>query len=357
LRSRATITHRDEREVAAMSAFLAGSDFLRAPVLATAAPEGFKEWHHFVVHGRGRHFLINFSLTSQTSHTGQFRLAPRVIVIALDQRWTGAIERFDGSEVDVSADLSDLAIGANRMTVRPDGYRVLIDLPGHGIAGEIDFTSVSRPFVVNNQPIGEGRMCWLFVPRLRADGWLRIGSDEHRLENDLAYHDHNWGRFWWGDDFGWTWGTILPQRPEDPWSLVFLQMTDRRRLRYLSQALYVWHHDEPAVIFRHAAVTTRSSGALGRPADCTLPPPMRLLLDGEVPGVPERIEITATRAGDTVHAKFKPRSYARLAQPSEVSLDRATVLCESNGTALVSGSIKGEDIDFVGAGVFEFLHG
>ena len=87
--------------------------------------------------------------------------------------------------------------------------------------------------------------------------------------------------------------------------MVFLQMTDRSRLRCLSQALYVWHHDEPAAIFRHAAVQTRSDGVLGRAADCTLPPPMRLLLDGEVPGVPERIEITATRAGDTVHAEFR----------------------------------------------------
>ena len=104
-------------------------------------------------------------------------------------------------------------------------------------------------------------MSWLFVPRLRADGWLRIGGQEHRFEDDLAYHDHNWGRFWWGDDFGWTWGTILPREPDDPWSMVFLQMTDRRRLRFLSQALYVWHHDEPAAIFRHAAVQTHVRSA------------------------------------------------------------------------------------------------
>ena len=112
-------------------------------------------------------------------------------------------------------------------------------MPDNSIRGELHFASASRPFVVNNQPVGDGRMSWLFVPRLRAEGWLRIGGREHRIEDDLAYHDHNWGRFWWGDDFGWTWGTILPTKPGDPWSMVFLQMTDRSRLRYLSQALYV----------------------------------------------------------------------------------------------------------------------
>ena len=243
------------------------------------------------------------------------------------------------------------------MTVAPDGYHVAIDLSDKDIRGELDFASASRPFVVNNQPVARRWMSWLFVPRLRAQGWLRIGDREHRIENDLAYHDHNWGRFWWGDDFGWTWGTLLPTSPDDPWSMVFLQMTDRGRLRCLSQALYVWHDDEPAVIFRHAAVRTRSDGVLGRAADCTLPPPMRLLLDGEVPGVPERIEITATRAGDTVHAEFRSQSYARLAQPSEVHLDRSTVLCETSGTARASGTINGDDVDFVGTGVFEFLYG
>jgi hypothetical protein len=340
-----------------MTAALATSDFLRAPALAAAHPAGFKEWHHFVVHGAGRRLLINFSLTNETSRDGRHRLAPRVIVISHEKRWTGAIERFDDSELDMSPVLGALTIGSNRMIIRPDGYHVVIDLPGHDISGELDFTSASQPFVVNNQPLGQGRMCWLFVPRLRADGWLRIGGHEHRVEGELAYHDHNWGRFWWGDDFGWTWGTILSQTPKNPWSMVFLRMTDRRRLRCLSQALYVWHHDEPAAIFRHAAVQTRSIGRLGRAADCTLPAPMRLLLDGEVSDVPERVEIDATRAGDTVHAEFRPQSYARLAQPSEIDLDRSTVLCETNGTARANGTIDGERIDFVGTGVFEFFYG
>ena len=340
-----------------MTAMLAGSDFLRTPVLATAVPEGFKEWHHFVIHGAGRRLLINFNLSSEPSRTGQLRLAPRVIVIDHEKRWTGAIERFDESDLDISADLGTLTIGGNRMIVQPDGYQVVIDLPGQGIQGEFQFTSVSRPFVVNNQPLGAGRMCWLFVPKLRADGWLSVEGEKHRVDNEVAYHDHNWGRFWWGDDFGWTWGTILSQQPENPWSLVFLRMTDRRRLRCLSQALYVWHHDEPAAIFRHAAVRTRSHGLLGRPADCTLPAPMRLLLDGEVSDVPERVEIDAARVDDAIRAEFRSHSYARLAQPSEVALDRSTVLCETSGTATVTGTINGELIDFVGTGVFEFLYG
>lgn len=340
-----------------MSAVLARSDFLRAPLLAAAGPADFKEWHHFVVHGRGVRLLINFSLSNEGSGLDALRFAQRVIVIARDENWTGAVERFDERALNVSAELGELTIGGNRMAVLPDGYHLVIELPDKNIRGELHFTSASRPFVIRNEPLGDGRINWLFVPRLRADGWLLVDGRQHRVDNDLAYHDHNWGRFSWGADFGWTWGTILPNGPEQPWSMVFAQNTDRSRLRCLSQALYVWRHDEPAAIFRHAAVQKRSDGVLNRAADCTLPPPMRLLLDAEVPGVPDRIDITATRAGNRVHAEFRSRSYARLAQPSEVCLDRSTVLCETDGTVRASGSINGEDFDFEGTGVFEFLYG
>lgn len=332
-----------------MTAVLAQSDFLRAPLLAGGNADDFKEWHHFVIHAPDTHVLINFSLTGPQS--------ARVIVIVHDTRWTGVVERFDPRLVEVSVDLGELSIGANTMRVTPDGYRVQIDLPAHDICGVLDFTPVSRPFVVNNQPVGEGRMSWLFVPRLRAAGWLRIYGRDMAFDDDLAYHDHNWGRFRWGGDFGWTWGTIVPKERSNPWSMVFLQMTDRRRLRFTSQAVYVWHRDEPAAMLLRSAVDTHVHGRLSRAADCTLPAPMGLIVDGTVPGVPERLEICAHRLGDAVHAEFRPTSYARLAHPSEIHLDRCTVLCEAGGSAHVTGTVRGERMDFDGAAVFEFLHG
>ena len=77
----------------------------------------------------------------------------------------------------------------------------------------------------------------------------------------------------------------FPNSPQNPWSLVFLRMTDRRRLRCLSQALYVWHRDEPTAIFRHAAVQIALMTAFSAaPRTALCPQPMRLLLDGEVDG-------------------------------------------------------------------------
>jgi hypothetical protein len=345
--------------VEASTSPLPRSDFMRAPLLGTARPEGYKEWHHFVIHGARVRLLINISLTAEACGSRPHRLVPRVVVVAHDHRWTGVIQRFDDTEPAVSADLGTLAVARNRITVTPGGYDLVIDLPEHDIAGEVRVVPPGRPslVVVNNQPVGTGRLNWLFVPRLQADGWFRVGGTRHRFSADVAYHDHNWGHFRWGDDFGWTWGSVLPSAPDDPWSFVFTCMTDRRRLRTLARAFYVWHRDEPAAIFRDAAVTVRTSGVLNRPPDATLPPPMRLVLGGRAAPVPACVEITAHRAGETLHAVFTPDSFIRLAQPSEVHLDRSVVLSETSGAARVSGSIGGETVDFTGSGVFELLHG
>src|ERR1700710_963138 len=99
-----------------MTPALARSDFLRAPVLASARPTGFKEWHHFVVHGRGVRLLINFSLFNEGVDADRVRLTPRVIVIAHAKEWSGALERFGEDALTVSADLGELTVGGNRMT-------------------------------------------------------------------------------------------------------------------------------------------------------------------------------------------------------------------------------------------------
>lgn len=336
---------------------LARSDFLRAPLLAAARPADFKEWHHFVVARPEWRLLVNLSLTAEPTPEGPVRIVPRVIVIAHDQRWTGAVARFEPAELDVSADLRTVTVAGNRVVAGPDGYRIVLDLPEHDIEAELHLVPASRPFVVNNQPVGDGRLSWLFVPRLRAHGRVRLGGTERRLDGEVAYHDHNWGRFRWGGDFAWDWASVLPTGPDDPWSFVYMRMTDGRRHRTLSQALYVWRGDERAAMFRDAAIRTSTSGLLGRAPDCTLPPPMRLVLGGAATDVPETVAISASRAGDSVHAVFRPESYARLAQPSEVRPDRSVVLCEIGGTARITGSIGGERFDVDGAGVFEALRG
>ena len=95
----------DRRGAAARHRRRGGCDERGARTAATSSaprcwpppsPTGFKEWHHFVVHGAGCAAPDQLQPHQRgVSAPVELRLAPRVIVIAHDERWTGAIERFD----------------------------------------------------------------------------------------------------------------------------------------------------------------------------------------------------------------------------------------------------------------------
>src|SRR5690606_11476153 len=62
-------------------------------------------------------------------------------------------------------------------------------------------------------PFGDGWISWYVVPRLAVTGHLAVGDTRLDLAAASAYHDHNWGRWHWGDDIGWDWACFLAPAP------------------------------------------------------------------------------------------------------------------------------------------------
>ena len=61
---------------------------------------------------------------------------------------------------------------------------------------------------------GRGWIAWYVVPRLRCRGRATVGGPTRSTSTGAsAYHDHNWGRWHWGDDLGWEWGCFLAPAP------------------------------------------------------------------------------------------------------------------------------------------------
>src|SRR5262249_38503804 len=155
------------------------------------------------------------------------------------------------------------------------------------------------------------------------------------LRGAPAYHDHNWGSFRWGDDFGWEWGSVLPRRAQDPWTVVCMRMTDRRRRRATRQALYAWHGAEPVGVWRDGAMTFEHQGFLRRPPALTLPGVMRIVKSGAASDVPNRVTI-AGRGEDELEMRFEPEEYVRIVVPDEVDPLGVVVLNEVSGRITAS---------------------
>src|SRR5262245_35174841 len=172
-----------------------------------------KEWLHFCVLGGDMELLVNFSLSdgSGPDMAGSLQQA-RLTVLARSGTWDGDIETFPMGNVFAPPGRLDVRFGANGVRFGDGAFQVHVALRERRVAADLVLVPVTRPIRAPQVPLLDGPpLRWVIVPRLAAHGTVTVGSRVHSLGGDPAYHDHNWGRFHWGQDFAWLWGFALAE--------------------------------------------------------------------------------------------------------------------------------------------------
>ena len=343
----------------AITAALRRLDWFRRSPARFGGPGEHKEWQHFLVHAPGIHLLINFNLIDDRWPSPGVRgeeIARMIVLVQTGREWIGEVVRFASDAVEVPVGGLDARFGANTLRFVAGCYRLSLDLPTHALRAELSLVPLTMPAIANNQPLAPGRvLSWLFVPRLRASGWVTIASRTIEIAGAPAYHDHNWGHFVWGDDFSWEWGSALPWASDNPWSVVYMRMADRGRTRASCQGLYLWRGEQPGRIFRDHELEVRLHGRLVRSKFLQVPPIMALLAPRASADLPARLEVRAAAGEDQVELVFEPEDLAQIIMPHERDVVGATALNEVGGRVRVQGRVAGEALEFEGPGMFEFI--
>lgn len=342
----------------------------------------YKEWQHFLLQADGRHglrsgdreleLIVNFNLIDDVWSRRAGVETARLIVLAKTAplgagagpserqaeaaSWTGVTRRFAGEDVTVRSGHIDATFGANRLRWNGREYRVEVGLPEEGIEAQLDFRPQVVPGIAINQPLAPNvRLSWFFVPRLLASGSVRVGKQQFEIDRALAYHDHNWAVFRWGDDFTWEWASVLPSEPSNPWSFVLMRLTDRARTVVRSQALFVWCGGRRVHTYRDREIEVFFRGRLPVERPFQTPPVMGLLTTGRAVDVPRAWSLRAGRDDDELEIVFDPRDVSQVVMPGETDLERVAILNEVTGAVRAAGRCAGQAIEFDGRGVFEFL--
>ncbi|MGC3939674.1 hypothetical protein ACOTTU_17860 [Roseobacter sp. EG26] len=185
-------------------------DALRPPVTSDPTAEAYKDWFHLniFVPESGHVVLINLSL-----HGPPWDRRTRVVgtALACDVQgvWTGGIEITSMSDSSVS--LQSVFLKSISLAVSRDGtaLHTRVQRPDDGFEAEI----VAQPSLPAGAldltaKFGSGWIGWSAVPVMSVSGHLRIDGQDLSLEGARAYHDHNWGRWFWGEDVAWEWGAF-----------------------------------------------------------------------------------------------------------------------------------------------------
>jgi hypothetical protein len=206
---------------------LIAADRIRSPSAVDLTAGLFKDWLHVNIFdfARGQVAVVNVSLHGDP-HDPRSLAAAALLLGDLERGWAPHVEVLGVDEAEVGLDgvavgeiasiALDPASGGLAVHARSPGGRMRLDLAAFAAAPPI---IAERP-----TPFGSGWLAWRAIPRLNVTGWLSVDGVTRPGDATVMYHDHNWGRWHWGDDAGWEWAAFLAAEGD---AFVTTRTTDR----------------------------------------------------------------------------------------------------------------------------------
>lgn len=319
----------------------------------------YKEWWHIALidEAAGLDLIVNLSLSGDVHRAGAGRATRILLTHEAALGWTHDFVLSDG----LGADPGDAALaltfgGATLLVENETLVLTLPEGPQTRISGRITLHPRADPLMIwKNTRIGRGRINWFVVAALEAWGDLTIAGRPYRLTATPAYHDHNWGAWFWGDNFGWDWGFAARMvDTRDGWlSLVYDRTTDKNGHVSLEHSLGIWAEDRLTRFFARRQVQVATAGSFGGPVARI--PVMTGLIDPARPvGIPQVLTLRAEDGDAWIEARFRPEQALQIAIPAE-GVQGLAELNETLGVLSISGRIGDQAFATRRRACFEFL--
>ncbi|MEO8451709.1 MAG: hypothetical protein ABI647_18095 [Gemmatimonadota bacterium] len=338
------------------------TDTLRPPPLFDPSAAAYKDWLHLNVfdHASGTIGIFNASLHGSPSDP-RSRAVGTALVHEPGVGWIGNVEVAGMDEVNIGT--TSIGLEKIALATDPSAGTVLVSarLPSDGLEAGLTATVGSRAVDVSLPfPFGPGWISWYVVPRLSVEGGLLVRGRSLDLAGATAYHDHNWGRWHWGDEVGWEWAACSAASPAVSLVVVRPGHPGLRARRGGRQG----DGDDGTMLLADVAGERRSfasrlveiehRGRLGEPLR-RLPGALAALHQDRIaPRLPERILVSAADGIDRVELEIQPRAAAQViaADPSRHGYG---FIHEMVGRFEADCRIGGRTTHVTGLAVFEYV--
>jgi hypothetical protein len=329
-------------------------DNLRPPSLLDPSAAGYKDWLHLNVfdHENGNIGLVNVSLHGSPSDP-RSRAIGLALLNSPETGWRGDIEI--GGFADAAIGFESICLEQVAMAVQPGAGMVMASVRNarSELRANLKATALAPPIIVEEQlPLGNGWISWLAVPRLKIEGNLIVGTDRIVLKGASAYHDHNWGRWHWGQNLGWQWGCFITAGPSRV-AFVLSRTADRAHRRF-GKSLLIVQLEHKRRTFAGGAVKLGCEGTLS--ISRRLPGALAALhQDKAHVHLPNMLKFTANDGIDRVELLFSARSAAQLIVADPV-VKGYGFIHEIVGEFICSGNIDETTVTGSGLGVLELVY-
>jgi len=196
---------------------------LKIPFDAPDCPEDWKDWYHYLLFdpATGIRILINIcfsGLPNNGNITVTFLLnLPAGIEGTKRLETYGFMDIHPWEEGVLSPFPLQLSLSSVDFQLSQKEAKLTLDHPASGIQFSMTGVNCTTPLVVSEPfPYGSGFIGWGLMPGVMTNGSCQWGNRHLTIsEQWYCYHDHNYGRFRWGDDVGWVWWVAVAHSPEN----------------------------------------------------------------------------------------------------------------------------------------------
>jgi hypothetical protein len=197
---------------------LARVEDLRIPLSDRSSPIDWKDWYHFILLERQSQLrvLANVTLIGRPEQ-GQIQVS-FIVNLASEYIATGLQLDTPVATVGTTFCLEWQPDMVRRNPVHIQGKGIHLEINGRNSVMEVrderaqlslrlQGQAEAMPLLVTEDAaFGSGFIGWGLVPGLQVEGELSVCEHRFPIHKDwFCYHDHNFGRFRWGEDIGWEW--------------------------------------------------------------------------------------------------------------------------------------------------------
>lgn len=330
---------------------------LRIPVPPQPASDDWKDWYHFVLlhAASGWRAIVNVNLAGGSDAAElQYTLVihtpgepPRLHGASRSLPWHVGMVRV--RPLAIRSDEVELVFDQQvfGLRVQPRG----LDL-GIALHARPDATPL---LVTEGSAFGSGFIGWGLLPGLLARGELWACGQKAAITHDwFCYQDHNFGRFRWGDDFGWEWMVAHVQASQQPAITVVVDLrSDRAHRRGGLPYLFILVGRELRKVFLGPSMTMRWVWSDTARLPPRLPGTMATLLGGRTEREPVAVHIEAADERDRFSLRLEVDAHLQI-----VAADNRggghTRIGEASGVVAVRLRLGETELEAQGLGYAEF---
>lgn len=331
---------------------------LRVPAQPQAAAHDWKDWYHVVLlhPDTGWRAIANLDLAGGGEDA--------------ELQWTLVVHRPDGARGGSLHGASrsqpwragmvatrPLAIVGDEASFGFDGERTTLRIAPRDLDLQLVLHAApaSTPLLVTDgAPFGSGFIGWGLLAQMRAEGRIAAcGTSAAVGDGWFCYHDHNFGRFRWGEDFGWEWLVAHAPCGGEAVTVVVDRRTDRRHAAGGLPYLFVFVGGALRKVFLGPAMRLRWSWHDAATLPPRLPGAMATRLADRPARTPRAVTVEAADERDRIALSVDVDAYLEVVAPDNRGA-AFTRIGETSGAATVDLLLAGRRLEGRGLAYAEY---